>query len=105
MAAATWTVIGLRLPVIWAAAAAPTRRRQLEIRRMHLEKALAASEAALSAQFSFQQSVLRAWGEYWISGRHFDWPAAALKAMSAAMAPPRRMVLANARRLQQRKGV
>ena len=101
MAAAT--VLGARLPMLWAMAYDPTAARRTEARRMVSEKSSAFALGALQAQ---QQMITEALG-FWARAMRgtlspFDGANAAKRVMDKGAAPARASMKANARRLAKR---
>lgn len=97
---ATAQVLAWRLPMLGLAATAPTPRRTLEMQRMLAEKQVALASGLWAAQ----TAVATGWFGFWTSGAD---PAAAARlvdsAQSAFLAPGRKTLKANARRLGKRK--
>jgi hypothetical protein len=92
-AVAAATVLGFRLPMLWAMTFDPTPERRAEALRMVTEKSAAVAEGFAAA-----------WTEAALAGLQMATgvnPAGRIAA--AALRPARRKVKANARRLKRRK--
>jgi hypothetical protein len=104
MAAAT--VLGARLPMLWAMSFDPTPARRAEAARMVSEKTTAFAAGAIAAQ---QQMMAEAMG-FWMraaTGRFSpgDASGAFTRVMEKGAAPARASMKANARRLSKRGAI
>jgi hypothetical protein len=98
--------IGLFAPLVMAArlqalaldGMRPTRRARREVARMSSEKPVVAAAALIAAQRQMMEHSLRFWNDVASSATSFLM-AAPLAALGASVAPVRRKVRSNARRL------
>lgn len=91
-------VVAARLQRLATERARPTANGRRETTRMIAEKPAAIAEGAVAAQKSLFDSGLKFWSDMSLAANAFALTAPALS-MSAATAPARRRVRANARRL------
>lgn len=91
-------VVATRLQMLAAEAVRPTAKGRRETARMVAEKPAAMMQGALAAQKSMFDSGMKLWSDMALAANAFALTAPALS-MSAATAPVRRRVRANARRL------
>lgn len=95
---ATWTTLSFRLPMIWMQAIRPTPEGEKEMTRMVAEKQQAFVDGVIAAQRKWVDE----WFALWL--RPFAKVApqtVATRVTQAALAPARRTVKANAKRLRK----
>ena len=95
---ATWTTLAFRLPLIWMQSLNPTPEGQKEMARMVAEK----QQAAIDGIHAAQRQLMNQWFSLWSRPMAQPTVEPSVKRVSeAALAPARRTVKANAKRLRK----
>jgi hypothetical protein len=105
-AMATATVLGVRLPMLWAMTLDPTPARRTEAMRMVSEKSAAFAAGAMAAQQQMMMEAMGFWMKAATGGLTPGHAAGAFtRAMEKGAAPARKSLKANARRLSRRGAI